>query len=96
MIEDLINCLKSKKFIPHDNGYIRKTKFGDIFVSINEKEQRITFLFFTIKDEKIFEIRQVHSLRYLPYFYLNLNDWVSTILVRICEEYIHQELFVFD
>lgn len=93
-IEDLINCLKSKKFIPHDNGYIRKTKFGDIFVSINEKEQRITFLFFTIKDENIFEIRQVHSLRYLPYRYL--NDWISMILVRICQEYIHQELFVFD
>lgn len=94
MIEDLINCLKSKKFIPHDNGYIRKTKFGDIFVSINGKEQKITFLFFTIKDEKIFEIRQVYSLRYLPHFYL--NDWINMILFRICEEYIQQELFVFD
>ena len=94
MIEDLINCLKSKKFIPHDKGYIRKTKFGDIFVSVNKIEQSITFLFFTIKDEKIFEIRQVYSLRYLPHFYL--NDWINMILVRICEEYIHQELFVFD
>lgn len=94
MIEDIVFCLKSKKFTPYDNGYIRKFNFGNIFVNIDEKKQEISFLFYTIKNGDVFQIKQVHSFRYLPHFYL--NDWINMILARICEEYIHQELFVFD
>lgn len=94
MIEDIVFCLKSKKFTPYDNGYIRKFNFGNIFVNIDEKKQEISFLFYTIKNGDVFRIKQVHSFRYLPHFYL--NDWINMILVRICEEYIHQELFVFE
>ena len=94
MIEDIVFCLKSKKFTPYDNGYIRKFNFGNIFVNIDEKKQEISFLFYTIKNGDVFRIKQVDSFRYLPHFYL--NDWINMILVRICEEYIHQELFVFE
>ena len=94
MIEEIEICLKSKKFTPYDNGYIRKFNFGDIFVNIDEKGQKIIFLFYTIKNGEIFQIKQTDSLRIMPNFYI--NDWLNYRLVKLCEEYIHQELFVID
>ena len=94
MIEDIVFCLKSKKFTPYDNGYIRKFNFGNIFVNIDEKKQEINFLFYTIKNGDIFQIKQIDSIRFIPNFYI--SDWINYKLVRLCEEYIHQELFVFD
>lgn len=94
MIEDIVFCLKSKKFTPYDNGYIRKFNFGNIFVNIDEKKQEISFLFYTVKNGDVFQIKQKDSLRLIPHFYI--NNWINYRLVKLCEEYIHQELFVFD
>ena len=94
MVEDIISCLKSKKFTPYENGYIRKLNFGDIFVDIDEKGKKISYLFYTIKNGEIFQIKQTDGLRIMPNFHI--SDWINYRLAKLCEEYIHQELFEID
>ena len=94
MIEEIKVCLKSKKFTPYEGGYIRKLNFGDIFVDIDEKGQKISFLFYTIKNGEIFQIKQTDGLRIMPNFHI--SDWINYRLAKLCEEYIHQELFEID